>query len=76
MKIWVDAQLSPFIALWLNDNFGNSGINASSLRSLGMQFYTDEQIFKEAKWAGAVMRSKDYDFIRLIDIFGVPPQLI
>ena len=35
MTIWIDAQLSPFIAAWINSNFPN--ISAKSLRSLGLR---------------------------------------
>jgi len=34
VKIWVDAQLSPAIAAWMNRAF--MGIEAHSVRSLGL----------------------------------------
>lgn len=39
MIIWVDAQLSPSIAAWINRNFVN--IEAKSVRTLGLREATD-----------------------------------
>lgn len=74
MKIWVDAQLSPAIAAWINRTF--AGIKAESVRSLGLRDATDSDIFEAAKKADVVVMSKDDDFIQLIDKKGVPPKLI
>ena len=43
MKIWVDAQLSPAIAAWINRIFDD--IEAESVRSLGLRDATDPDIF-------------------------------
>ncbi|GAB3924720.1 DUF5615 family PIN-like protein [Mucilaginibacter myungsuensis] len=74
MRIWVDAQLSPFIALFINQNFDE--IQASSMRSLNMQFSTDHEIFKAARAEKVVIMSKDADFVKLIELYDIPPQLI
>jgi predicted nuclease of predicted toxin-antitoxin system len=74
MTLWIDAQLSPFIALWINENFRD--INAKSLRSIGLRDATDLQIFEEARAANVTMMSKDQDFVRLIELHGSPPKLI
>lgn len=74
MIIWIDAQLSPFIASWINTNFPE--IEAKSLRSLGLRDATDMQIYQEARKANVVVMSKDIDFVRLIELHGIPPQLI
>lgn len=39
MKLWIDAQLSPAIAAWINHTFDN--IEAKSVRSLGLSDATD-----------------------------------
>jgi predicted nuclease of predicted toxin-antitoxin system len=74
MTIWIDAQLSPFIANWINANFPE--LDAKSLRSLGLEYADDYDIFQKARKANVVVMSKDYDFVKLIEIHGVPPQLI
>lgn len=60
MTIWIDAQLSPSIAL----------------RDLGLRDSEDDKIFNEAKKADAVVLTKDSDFVSLLDRFGSPPKII
>jgi len=74
MKIWVDAQLSPALAAWINRTFDD--IEAESVRSLELRDATDHDIFEAAKKADAVVMSKDDDFIQLIEQRGTPPKLI
>lgn len=47
MIIWIDAQLSPAIAAFINRNFVN--IEAKSVRSLGLREAKDLEIFMKAK---------------------------
>jgi len=44
MEIWIDAQLSPSLAVYLNQSF--SGINAFSLSYLGLSDAKDLMIFQ------------------------------
>jgi predicted nuclease of predicted toxin-antitoxin system len=74
MKLWVDAQLSPAIAAWINRTFDD--IEAESVRALGLRDATDPEIFEEAKKADVVVMSKDDDFIQLIEQRGIPPTFI
>jgi predicted nuclease of predicted toxin-antitoxin system len=74
MIIWIDAQLSPSIAAWINRSYPN--IHAQSVRSLDLQRADDHAIFDAAKHAEAVIMSKDSDFLKLVDQFGTPPQII
>jgi predicted nuclease of predicted toxin-antitoxin system len=74
MVIWIDAQLSPSLALWINQNYDD--ISACSLRSLGLRDVGDRLIFQKAKDEKAVIMSKDTDFIKLQEQFGPPPQII
>jgi len=74
MKLWIDAQLSPAIAAWINRTFDD--IEAESVRALGLRDATDPEIFEEAKKSGAVVMSKDDDFIQLIQLRDAPPKLI
>ncbi|MFB9842041.1 DUF5615 family PIN-like protein [Mucilaginibacter ginsenosidivorans] len=74
MTIWINAQISPFIALWINSNFPN--LSAQSLRSLGLRDAKDDEVFQEARKANVTLMSKDQDFVRLIGLHGIPPKLI
>ena len=74
MEFWIDAQLSPALALWINQNY--PGVHAHSMRSLGLRDAGDEAIFLKAKIQEAVIISKDSDFAELLERFGPPPQII
>jgi len=73
MKIWIDAQLSPAIAKWINVNFD---AEASAVRDLDLRDAEDEEIFIEAKREKAIVMTKDSDFALLLDRFGSPPKII
>lgn len=73
MTIWIDAQLSPAIAVWISRKFA---VNAVAIRDLGLRDAEDEEIFLAAKNANAVVMTKDSDFLILLDRFGTPPQII
>ena len=72
MKIWVDAQLSPHLAPWLNERFG---VEAYSVRWLGYRDASDEAIFAAERESDAVVMTKDRDFLNLLDINGPPPRV-
>ena len=65
MIVWVDAQLSPGTARWLSSRFA---IEAIPVRDLGLYESTDRQIFEAARTAGAVVMTKDRDFVELATI--------
>jgi predicted nuclease of predicted toxin-antitoxin system len=46
MIIWIDAQLSPAIAVWIEDKFN---LKTFALRDLGLRDAEDLVIFQEAK---------------------------
>jgi predicted nuclease of predicted toxin-antitoxin system len=73
MTIWIDAQLSPAIAFWIENNFD---VKAFALRDLGLRDAEDEEIFLEAKKADAVVMTKDSNFLLLLDRFSSPPGII
>ena len=73
MTIWLDAQLSPLLAAWLNWKFD---VQAIAVRDLGLRDAEDEEIFRAAKLAGVVILTKDADFPRLLNRFGPPPQVL
>jgi predicted nuclease of predicted toxin-antitoxin system len=73
MMLWIDAQLSPALARWLSDTFG---VTAHAVRDLGLRAAKDLPIFHAAREAGAVIMSKDSDFVLLLERFGPPPQML
>ena len=73
MKFWIDAQLSPALAPWLSNTFA---VEAFSVRWLGLQHASDEEIFTAAREAKAVMITKDRDFVQLLERLGPPPKVI
>jgi len=73
MIIWIDAQLSPELASWLADRFA---IEARHVRDFDLVGATDPLIFEAARRAGAVVVTKDRDFVDLVKLRGTPPQIL
>lgn len=71
--IWIDAHLSPAIAIWITNNFE---VTAVALRDLGLRDAEDPEIFEAAKSQGVIFMTKDRDFVDLVDRLGTPPQII
>ena len=69
MTIWIDAQMSPAIAAWVNSNFA---VSAVAIRDLGLRDAKDKEIFHAAKRENVVVMTKDSDFVSLLDRFGAP----
>jgi len=72
--IWIDAQLSPALAAWVNRTC--DGIHAQSVRAVGLRSAEDEEIFQAARDANVIVMSKDGDFLNLLDRYGPPPKVI
>ena len=72
MTIWIDAQLSPALALWIVQTFG---VAALALRDVGLRDATDREIFLAAKQQSRIVMTKDADFVKLLDALGPPPQV-
>jgi len=75
VKIWLDAQLSPSIAKWMGGTFDIDEAFAVQLDEV-LKRIPDDDIFRLAKEAGAVVMTKDRDFIELLERLGPPPQVI
>jgi predicted nuclease of predicted toxin-antitoxin system len=73
VKIWVDAQISPDIALWFSSAHG---IEALPLKDLGLRDATDRNIFLAAREAKVVVLTKDRDLVDLVTQLGSPPQIL
>lgn len=72
MTFWIDAQLSPSIALWITNTFG---FVCHSANYLGLRDASDETIFWAARQANVVVITKDNDFVRLLERHGEPPKI-
>lgn len=70
---WLDAQLPPQLAPWLTLTFG---VTVFSVAYLGYRDAEDETIFEAACLAGAVIVSKDSDFLDRVQRRGHLPQLL
>lgn len=70
MIVWIDAQLSPYLARWLSSEFG---VEARPVRDLGLRDAKDPEIFLAAREAEAVVLTKDSAFVRLLEQLGPPP---
>lgn len=73
MKLWIDAQLSPHLAVWVKKTFD---LEAYSLEYLKLDEAEDEDIFLVAKEANAVVLTKDEDFVQLQKRLGAPPRMV
>lgn len=73
MKIWLDAHCH---LRWRRGSVPNSGCLWLPVRDLGYREAKDREIFIAARQAGAVVMTKDKDFVRLVEELGSPPQVI
>lgn len=73
MILWLDAQVSPAMAVWLRMRFE---LDAHAVRDLGLRDAEDQEIFDAAKAAGVVVVTKDSDFVEMLQRLGPPPQII
>ena len=73
MIIWLDAQLPPSVAAWIAATFG---IEARPVRDLGLRDAKDPPIFQAARAAGAVVMTKDSDFVEMLQRLGSPPKVL
>lgn len=73
MTFWLDPQLSPGLATWWRQTFS---IDCVCVRDLGLRDAADRQIFDAARRAGAIIVTKDVDFVRLVERLGLPPQIV
>jgi predicted nuclease of predicted toxin-antitoxin system len=71
--IWIDAQMSPAIAVWITANFP---VEALALRDVGLRDAEDREIFLGARKQLAIVITKDSDFVTLQNELGAPPKII
>ena len=73
MILWLDAQISPRLCLWIATRFA---VDAVPVRDLGLREAEDPEIFGRARKAQAVVFTKDEDFVDLVRRLGTPPQVL
>lgn len=73
MLIWIDEHLSRRLIPWLKEEFG---VDAAHVSELGLSNAPDPQIFARARAENAILLTKDFDFIALVERLGPPPRLI
>ena len=73
LTIWIDAQLSPALAPWIQQELG---IEAFSARYLDLVRTKDRDIFAAARDADVIVLTKDGDFPLLVERLGPPPSVI
>ncbi len=73
MKLWLAAQLPPALACWINDH--DLGLATITIRAIGLRDASDRDIFFKARLAGAMVMTKDRDFIQLLSTQGPPPKV-
>ena len=74
MKLWIDAQLPPSLALWIKSKFG---LESYSLKFLGLRDASDLEIFEKAKKEeDVIVMTKDNDFVDLLYLYDSPPKII
>ena len=73
MRFILGAQLPPQLAEWLSREFS---IQAIAVRELRLSTVADAVLFDFARAEGAVVLSKDSDFVELVHRLGSPPQIV
>lgn len=71
--IWLDAHLSPKLALWITRNLG---VEAWGVRDKNLRNANDVEIFNAAKEADVIFVTKDRDFVEILRKEGPPPKVI
>lgn len=74
MEIWVDAQLPPSIASFINKELN---LKCVHVFNFGFHAVSDNEIFRKAKETGdVVIITKDEDFAFLLEQKSSPPKII
>ena len=66
-------MLSPALARWITETFDR--VDAFSAERLGLVHAKDPSIFDAARRAGAVVLTKDSDFVDEVGRAGAPPVI-
>ena len=55
MILWLDAHISPILAVWIHDTFG---VEVLHVRNLDLRQAEDREIFERARAADAILLTK------------------
>jgi predicted nuclease of predicted toxin-antitoxin system len=69
--LWLDSQISPHLASWLEKTFE---VKCLSALRLGLRDASDREIFEAARRERAVVITKDIDFVQRLELHGPPPR--
>jgi predicted nuclease of predicted toxin-antitoxin system len=72
-EIWVDAQLSTYIAKFIQKEFN---VKAKSKWTLGLKQASDLELFMLGKQHGVIILTKDADFVELLSQYKAPPKIV
>jgi predicted nuclease of predicted toxin-antitoxin system len=74
-RIWIDAQLPPALAQWLQSEHSEDAVH---VQDLGLLRARDSAIFAAARAADGlvVVLTKDDDFVKLQGQHGPPPHVV
>jgi predicted nuclease of predicted toxin-antitoxin system len=72
VRFLVDAQLPPALARWLSAR----GFDASHVADFGMEAASDQVIWRHATKTGAVLITKDEDFVVLKTLQPDGPRVV
>lgn len=73
MRLILDAQLPPALGAWVA---GACGCECVHVSEVGLLHSDDAEIFTALRASGAVILSKDQDFVDLVTRLGPPPQVM
>ncbi|MBF0110441.1 MAG: DUF5615 family PIN-like protein [Magnetococcales bacterium] len=73
MILWIDAQLPPSLAAWIEESFSMAAV---AVRDLNLMNSSDEVIFQTARQHNVVVVTKDADFPEMLLRSGPPPKVI
>ena len=70
MKLWLDAQLPPLLASWINAQ--GWGLQGFAVRDVGLRDASDPDILRAAREAGVVVMTKDRSVLAcVVSIIGI-----
>jgi predicted nuclease of predicted toxin-antitoxin system len=73
VKIWIDAQLPPNLAEWVEQTFS---VPCLHVEAEGLRDADDADVFSALRKPHAVIMTKDGDFVDLVTRLGTPPQVL
>ena len=73
VTFWLDEQISPLLAPWIEEQFG---LTCHSVVNLLVDRREDQDIFLSARELGAIIVRKDSDFVDLVGRLGQPQQIL